>query len=217
MTAADSLRDNVFGGLEAVINRCLRLDPETWQGLGELGGRLLAVELRGLDVTVYIRASADGLCLSGHSQEAPHTVLKGSPLTLLQMVLGDGQGQGFPEGLEIAGDVETARRFQSLLAGLEIDWEEQLSRITGDVAAHQAGNALRTLRNGCRQAGASLEQDAVEYLREEQELLPYRNEVEDFLAAVDVLRDDAERLALRVQRLQQHCSTQRKSDGEEEA
>ncbi len=148
-------------------------------------------------------------------------MLKGSPLTLLQMVLGDGQGQGFPEELEIAGDVETARRFQSLLAGLEIDWEEQLSRITGDVAAHQAGNALRTLRKWCRQAGASLEQDTVEYLREEQELLPYRDEVEDFLAAVDTLRDDAERLALRVQRLQQRLAAQsaarRETDGGEEA
>lgn len=217
MTAADTLRDNVFNGLEAVINHCLRLDPETWQGLDELGDRLLAVELRGLNLTVYIQAGADGLRLSGHSQEVPHTVLKGTPLTLLQMVLGEGDRRRFPEGLEIAGDVETARRFQSLLAGLEIDWEEQLSRITGDVAAHQAGNAVRTLRRWCREAGAKLEQDTAEYLREEQALLPYRDEVEDFLTAVDALRDDSERLALRVERLQQRCVAQRKSDGGEGA
>ncbi|MFQ5487950.1 MAG: SCP2 domain-containing protein, partial [Gammaproteobacteria bacterium] len=149
-------------------------------------------------------------------EEPPHTVLKGTPLTLLKMVMETEQAQRFPEELEIAGDVETARRFQSLLGGLEIDWEEQLSRIVGDVAAHQAGNALRTLHRWCRQAGAHLEQDTVEYLREEKDLLPYRDEMEDFLAAVDVLRDDTERLALRVERLQQRLAGQTavRRDGE---
>ncbi len=214
MTLAQRLADNAFSGLEAVINRCLRLDPETWAGLAQLDGRLLAVELRGLDLTVYIRATAEGLRIGRHNPEAPQTVIKGSPVTLLQMLLSKDRESGLPQGLEIAGDVETAQRFQTLLGGLEIDWEEQLSRIVGDLAAHQAGNALRALRHVCREARADLEQDTVEYLREEQALLPYRDEVEDFLAAVDTLRDDTERLALRVARLQRALAAERSGSGE---
>lgn len=196
----NNITDSILDLLEGMLNRILRLDPETGARLGELDGCLLAVELQGLEFTLYLRITIEGLRLSSRSSEVPHATLRGTPLRLLQMVLAD-EARGFPEGVEIAGDVETARRIQVLLAELDIDWEEQLARLIGDVPAHQGAVALRALARACREARARLEEDAVDYLREEQPVLPYRDEVEDFLAAVDTLRDDTERLALRVERL----------------
>ncbi len=213
MSVTQTLQDSALHALETAINQSLRLDPETWRKLDGLGGRLAAIELRGLDLTVYVRVTANGLRLAWRSDEGPQTVLKGTPLALLKMALAGDAQQGLPEELEIAGDVETARRFQDLLAGLDIDWEEQLARLIGDVAAHETGRALRTLHAWCRQTAAELEQDAVEYLREEQAVLPYRDEVEDFLAAVDTLRDDVERLEQRIRRLQRLLPDRGKREG----
>jgi ubiquinone biosynthesis protein UbiJ len=44
--------------------------------------------------------------------------------------------------------------------------------------------------------------DISEYLRYEKNILPDKDEVEEYIAAVDVLRNDAERLQLRMARLQ---------------
>jgi ubiquinone biosynthesis protein UbiJ len=51
-------------------------------------------------------------------------------------------------------------------------------------------------------AADTLEQNLTEYLLEESRLLPKRAQVEKFLAAVDTLRADSDRLVQRVQRLQ---------------
>ncbi|MGB5200150.1 MAG: sterol-binding protein, partial [Sedimenticolaceae bacterium] len=88
--------------------------------------------------------------------------------------------------------------FSEVLADLDIDWEEQLSRFTGDIAAHEIGRGVRAAsREGARMRRSS-EQILSEYLTEEARLLPHRFEVEDFIADVDTLRDDAERLAARI-------------------
>ena len=82
------------------------------------------------------------------------------------------------------------------------DWEEQLSHLVGDAAAHQVGNLVRdTLQWGAKSVD-TLGRDLTEYLQEESRQLPQRDEVNKFLAAVDVLRNDVERLDARVKRLQ---------------
>ena len=48
---------------------------------------------------------------------------------------------------------------------------------------------------------STLEKDLGEYLQEELRLLPVRIEIDAFLAAVDSLRDDSERLQARFDRL----------------
>ncbi len=222
MSVATLLQDGALQILERAFDTALRLDPQSRARLGALAGRQLAVELQGLGLTVYLFATTGGLRLSTRSEISPHATLKGAPFTLLRMVLAGERDQAphprpFPEGLEIAGDVETARRFQELLAGLDIDWEEQLARVIGDVAAHETARALRTLRDWCRRAAVDLEASTVEYLREEQALLPYRDEIEAFAAAVDTLRDDAERLEQRIRRLQQRAAHRLPSSRGEEA
>ena len=75
-----------------------------------------------------------------------------------------------------------------------------LSRYVGDAAAHQIGNAVRDLMSWGRDAAERLSKDLAEYLQYESRDLPPRHEVQDFLNNVDKLRDDAERLAARLQR-----------------
>jgi ubiquinone biosynthesis protein UbiJ len=62
-------------------------------------------------------------------------------------------------------------------------------------------------RAGERWAGRSRNiaaENLREYLQEEAAVVPSRQELDDFLAAVDTVRDDVERLAARVERLERH-------------
>ena len=90
----------------------------------------------------------------------------------------------------------------AILDGIDIDWEEHLSRVTGDVLAHQVGNVARGMLEWGRNTLDTVSRDVAEYLHEESRDLPTRGEVDEFLARIDTLRLDVDRLEARVQRLQ---------------
>jgi len=85
---------------------------------------------------------------------------------------------------------------------MDIDWEEQLSKLTGDFIAHQLGNAARQAGKILQHGRNTLEQDIGEYLQEELRVLPSRIETLNFSTDVSRISMDVERLQARVKRLQ---------------
>lgn len=199
-----STRDLALAGLEQSINGLLRLDPRSAERLAHHHGRLIAIEVLGIGLTLYFVPQHDGLLqIIGSIEGEPDCTLSGAPLDLMRSGDSDqGAAQLFAGRVSISGDTELAHRFGEILGGLDIDWEEPLSRLVGDVAAHEIGLRSRKLGRWARSTGQTLSQDLAEYLTEEARLLPTRYECEEFLAEVDRLRDDTERLAARVARLQ---------------
>ncbi len=188
--------------LETAINQWLKLDPACAERLGKLQGRCIGIELRGTGMMFYMLPGAHGLRIRTHTDQPADTVLHGTPLAMARLGMGGDIGKSLFSGdVTITGDVETGQAFREILDDMEIDWEEQLARFTGDITAHQigraAGHAGRLLRNG----RATLEQDLGEYLQEELRVLPARVEVENFSTDVDTIRADVDRLELRIRRL----------------
>jgi ubiquinone biosynthesis protein UbiJ len=198
-----TIRDLSYAGLEAALNGYLGLDPVTRARLAALHGRTVGVEVLGLGLTLFFIADEAGvLQVYGRHEGEPDCWLRGTPLDLLRA--GDrsrGADQLFSQRVRIEGDSGLAQRFGAILGDIDIDWEEHLSRIVGDVAAHEVGSAARAARDFGERAGRTAEQNLREYLQEEARLLPTRYEVTELLDAVDALRDDVERLAARVERL----------------
>jgi len=208
MALVTTIQEHLCAGLEIAINGCLRQDPDSDDAVAALSGKVIAIELRGLGTTCYLLATHSGLHLCTRIDGEPDAVLRGTPLTLLRSASG-GSGSGilFSGDLEISGDVATGQQLQNLLQNLDIDWEERLAQLSGDVPAHQAGVLWRGLAAWGRQARRHLAADVTEYLQEESRLLPHPLEINQFLTAVDTLRDDCERLTLRLQRLEEKRRT----------
>jgi ubiquinone biosynthesis protein UbiJ len=87
-----------------------------------------------------------------------------------------------------------AQKFQKLLSEIDIDWEEQLSRYTGDIMAYRIGQGLHKTRQWFNNSRQSLSLSGREYLQEEIHLLPTLPEFNQFKQQVSELRDDADRL-----------------------
>jgi ubiquinone biosynthesis protein UbiJ len=192
-----------LAGLEAALNRFLGLDPRSASRLSALQGRLIGLEILGLDITLYLAPGPAGIQVLGRSERPPDCMIAGSPLALARLgAARDRAGELFTGGVRVSGDAELGQAFGEILADLDIDWEEQLSRLTGDVIAHQLGRGLRELIGWTARTRNTLGQDLQEYLQEELRLLPARGEVERFQDAVDELRDDMERLEARLVRLE---------------
>ena len=204
-----STRDLALASLEKAINALLALDPVARKRLARHHGKVIGIHLRGPEITLYfIPDEQGGLQLQGSIEGEPDALLSGSPLDLVRSRDPDsGTGQLFSGRVTISGDTALAHDFGATLAGLEIDWEEQLSKFTGDLIAHEVGEAVRTLGRYAGETGDRLARDLGEYLTEEARLLPNPLEVEEFVAEVDRLRDDAERLEARVKRLERRLAT----------
>jgi ubiquinone biosynthesis protein UbiJ len=84
---------------------------------------------------------------------------------------------------------------------MEIDWEEHLSRLVGDIAAHRIAGLVNGLRNWGKTAADNLADDVGEYLQEESRDVVSGAEMGVFYQRVDKLRDDTERLKARIDRL----------------
>jgi ubiquinone biosynthesis protein UbiJ len=207
MSLTAELTMSVTAGLETALNTALRLDPEAFKRLNKFSDKVIAIELQGLDLTLYLLPGANGINLMSQYPAEPDTTLSGTPLAMAKMALGpDASKVLFSGEVTIRGDVETGQRFKRLLDELDIDWEELLSRYSGDIVAHKLGNLVRATAAWGQQTLNILGQDAAEYLQQEGQDLPLPGSVRQYLQAVDAVRDDTARLEARVARLRQHLS-----------
>jgi ubiquinone biosynthesis protein UbiJ len=189
--------------LEAAVNRYLRLDPAAVERLAGLDGRVIALEFRGLDLTLVFRVQGQDIAIIDEAGLKPDTVLRGTPLGIARLGLGRGNATGtlFSGDVEISGDVETGQAFKAVLDAIDIDWEEQLARFTGDLLAHRLGNAARQAGRWVGHARLTLEQDLSEYLQEELRVVPTRIEIENLIEDIGRLGMDTDRLEARLRRL----------------
>ena len=197
-----------FAAFEQLLNQAIRLDPESPSRLTPMHGRVIQLQLLGLGLSLYLIPEPQGFQLLSSFEGEPDCILRGTPLDLANMRSHrDSADQLFDGSVVIEGDTALAQRFGEFLTGLDIDWEEQLSRLTGDIAAHEIGNLVRGALGWGKQVNRTTELNLKEYLQEELRLLPGRYEIEPFLSEVDRLRDDVERLEARIQRLSRSAAS----------
>lgn len=191
-----------FATLEQLLNQAIRLDPESPARLAPMHGQVIEIALVGLGFSLFMIPEPNGMQLLSAFEGEPDCTLRGTPLDLARMRGSHKSAdQLFSGSVVIEGDTRLAQHFGDFLSSLDIDWEEQLSRLTGDVIAHEVGNLARGFFNWGSKQSQIMEQNLQEYLQEELRLLPGRLEMEPYLSGVDQLRDDAERLEARITRL----------------
>ena len=189
--------------VEQLLNAVISMDEVTQQRLAELHGRRIAIEFKEWNLTLLFVADAQGrLQLSTDDVDAADATIRATPFDFAEtMRMERKEDQVFKGKITLDGDTRLAQRFSDILAMLEIDWEEQLSKLTGDVAAHQLGGMLRGFQRWARRNQLVMRDNLGEYLTEEKQLLPTAFEVAEWRGEVDRLRDDVDRLAARVVRL----------------
>ncbi len=189
--------------LETAINTYLQMDPDTLQQLSKLSDKVIAIELQDTGLTLYCLPQTQGMSIMSQYQGAPDTTISGRPVSLAKLTIMNDTQVMFAGEVTISGDVELGQRFKKLLENMDIDWEEHLSRVTGDIVAHKTGHAIREMAAWWRNNSERAQQNGREYLQEEVNILPEKQEVEAFFSDVESLRDDVARLAARISNLQE--------------
>ena len=191
--------------LEKAINAVLSLDPETCERLESIDGCVVRINVTRPTLAVML-AVADGKIFlsqvdntSGADPDAD-VVITGSLLALRSLL--DGNDAVYTGDVTIEGDIGISQNLKQIVARVDPDWQDAISPYLGDTLTHRPDRAQSRFADWVQRSGSSARSNTSEYLQEEIELLAPNAEVHDFCRQVDTLRADADRLAVRIQRLE---------------
>ncbi len=179
----------------AALNHVLRNEAWARERLSPFAGE--TVEVR----AAYLPALRFRIEPDGTVSAAP-----GAAAGLIVLVKGDAAAAALKgedhllRAVEVTGNAKLADAVMGLVRHLRWDFEEDLSRVLGDVAAHRVADGLRGLAAWAPEAARRLSDSFAAYATDEAKLLLGRHELEDFAAEVASLRDAVERLDARLRR-----------------
>jgi len=200
------LPEVLIATLEKAFNRFLALDPEAAGQLAAMEGRVICLQLEAINIRLYLFPSAEDVMILDSFDAEADTTISGTPLALARLgMAADSQAEMFSGDVKISGDLKLGSQFNRLLGSLDIDWEEQLSKFTGDMAAHTLGNLSRSIGAVKQRNKDAMKMNMGEYLQEEIQYLPSRNETDLFIKDVDTVRNDVARFKARLNKLAQQA------------
>lgn len=189
--------------IESAINNYLALDPDSQAKITALDDKTLEITINELELSFFLRAAGDRIEVLPVYEQAAQSIMRAPLLSLVKMGLSKDSGESALGGdIEMSGDMEAGRRFHELLKNVDIDWEEILAQYSGDIVAHQIGNAFRSLSRWGRATADTLSRDLTEYLQQESRQLPSAHEINQFLESVDQLQMAVDRMEARIRQLQ---------------
>lgn len=191
--------------LESVINRYLALDPEALEKLAALSGKVIKMELTGVNRSIYMLPNETGMQILMQCDDEPDTVLRGTPLSLFKMSMVSNAASLLLKGeVEISGDTKLGHQFKNIFSSMDIDWSEPLAKIMGDGIAYQLTQSGKNISNWGKDTFKSVSMSFSEYLQEESRDVVTDTELEIFHQQVDQLRDSVDRLQAKINNISKH-------------
>ncbi|TDT40146.1 ubiquinone biosynthesis protein UbiJ [Halospina denitrificans] len=202
MSLRETLEQSLTGLAEAALNHGLALDPGTRASVLAQLGSPVSFHLEPPGLALSLVRSGDGVRLTLNDPTAPSAVVRGTPLSMLSLALGDAtplhQGR-----LVIEGEEERVAALTHTLAELDPDLESVLAGVMGDVPAHLLARRLRSVLGWTQQAHEALFANIEDYIQEEAGVVPPRNEAEVMFEDVQNLADRTDNLEARIEALSQ--------------
>lgn len=200
----------VSSGLETLLNGLLRQDPQAQTFLEPLVDKTIALHLTDIALSLYLLAHRQGIQVQSSFSGNADVTLRGKASAFAKMHFDANQADALFKGaIQIEGDLEVAKQLQNLFRHIEFDWEEWISRISGDVVARQFSNLIKTISTQARNNIETMQMDISEYLQEEKQRLVPAFELRDLLDRIDETRMDTDRMEARIARLTSLLSDQK--------
>ena len=138
-----------------------------------------------------------GLAMAGETLYADASIQL-SPSLALRLLAKD---ENAMSQVRIEGDTDLAKALAKVLQNIKWDYEEDLSKIVGDISANKANAFVKSSADEAKKQAINFVEMTAEYWQEENPLIAKKRHVEAFVQNVDALRDDVERLEKRLAKL----------------
>lgn len=185
----------------ATINHLLTQEAWARAALAEHAGKEALIDAGA--TALRVRVARDGMLEAGRGEGAANVTIR-VRLADLPLIAADRE-RAFSY-VKIEGDAQFANTLSQLSKGLRWEAEADIERVLGPIAANRLAQGARGAADALRSAHTRLAENVAEFLLEEQPVLVRRAAAEDFSTDVYRLRDDVERAAKRLARLEQQLA-----------
>jgi ubiquinone biosynthesis protein UbiJ len=134
----------------------------------------------------------------------PEATIHLPPSLALRMLAGD---EAAKMQIRIEGDAHFATEFSKVLQNMRWDIEEDLSHVTGDIAASKIGATSKKFVHTAKQQTINAAEMLSEYWQEEKNILAKKRHVKAFNGEVDLLVNDVARFEKRLDKLSKALNT----------
>lgn len=193
------LKPTLCYSLEKMINFVLMRDATSIERLAALEDKIILLEFTDLHLKFYWLFENQQVRILSNWRDQVDTNIAGPLEAIARLGLSKAR---IAKDLTVSGDMRVLEAFKELFAKLEINWQQQLAPLVGDMAAFKLTQTAQSLGSWFKSSMQSMQENTKEYLTEESEYLPPRLLFTDFTQEVRKLSRATERLAMRIQRLQ---------------
>lgn len=181
----------------ATINHLLAQEPWARQQLALHAGKLACIDTGA--VALRLRVDSAGM-LEAAPADMPANVTIRVKLSDVPLIL-QNRERAFSY-VKIEGDAEFANAISQLSKGLRWDAEHDLEKVLGPILATRLAAGARDAAAFVRTGQQKLAENVAEYFLDEQPMLIRPSTLQEYSAGVTRVRDDVERLAKRLARLE---------------
>ena len=192
--------------VEKILNHLLRNDPYLAAQLAPFDGKTIEVQSTAPTTAICCSIDRGAIRLSSLGSEYvglhADAVIVGRAVDLVNMLFTDNSSRALanPE-ISISGDAVLVQELYGTIRKLDIRWQDYLAPFLGDVITNELEQVADSSHRWSKHASASVRRNIDDYLREETNLLPDRNEVAAFGDVLDRLKLDIDRIQARARLL----------------
>ena len=203
----ESLKPLAGRALEQALNRLLALDPDTQAAISKLDQRRIQLALEAPAIALEISVEANQLRVGPVQDSEADLGIRSTISGALSQLPFFRSSNAAPVGkVRINGDAELARQLQALAKNFDPDWDKPFADAFGVIIGPQIAKTLREAFKQGAGFAKKFSQDGVDYLTEESRDVVSRAEQAAFNEDVDDLRDRAERVFARFEKLEKSMS-----------
>jgi ubiquinone biosynthesis protein UbiJ len=187
----------------AAINHLLAQEPWARQELQRHAGKIACIDAG--SAALRLRVTADGYLEAAPAEEAARVTIR---VKLSDLPLIAQNSERAFSYVQIEGDAEFANAISNLSKTLRWEAEHDLEKVIGPIAAVRAVSGAKAAFEAVKTGHQKLAENIAEFLLDEKQVLVRPQTVEAYSAEVTRLRDDAERFAKRLAKLEQKLGSQ---------
>lgn len=187
------LKTGVATSLELALDQVFKLDPALKPRLKPIANKVLKFQFDGPNIALYLLPDLHGIAIQAQYEGSVDCEVNGKPSDYVDLLLADDAASALINGgITVKGETKSLIAMQEIFSDIELDWEYELSKVIGDMAAHQVGETAReiaqrgssTFKNAVSSLKADL-QDDNEYLANKPQIRKFCDDVDDLVSRLE--------------------------------
>ncbi len=191
---------------EQIINRIIETDDHAQKLISNFDGRVVQVNVTQPTFPIRVNFESHKMRLtsiaSADFELAVDATVTASATTLSNLLLTDSSKRSLvSDDLTIEGDTQLVQDLFTAMNKLDIEWEDLLSPVLGDIGTNQLSEFFNSASDWLDDSRSRMKRNVDDYLKEEAKLFPSAVELENWQSRLDQLKLRIDRSEARIQRL----------------